>query len=41
MLKGKYRAFEIQDDKVKETLVEGNLPAMQTVSGDVKKTALS
>ena len=28
MLKGKYRAFEIQDDKVKETLVEGNLPAI-------------
>ena len=28
MLKVKYRAFEIQDDKVKETLVEGNLPAI-------------
>ena len=28
MLKGKYRAFEIQDDKVKETLAEGNLPAI-------------
>ena len=28
MLKGKYRAFEIQDDKVKETLVEVNLPAI-------------
>ena len=28
MLKVKYRAFEIQDDKVKETLVEGNLTAI-------------
>lgn len=28
IVKGKYRAFEIQDDKVKETLVEGNLPAI-------------
>ena len=28
MLKSKYRAFEIQDDKVSETLVDGNLIAL-------------
>ena len=28
MLKSKYRAFEIQDDKVSETVVEGNLIAI-------------
>lgn len=28
MLKSKYKAFEIQDDKVSETLVDGNLTAM-------------
>lgn len=28
MLKSKYRAFEIQDDKVSETLVDGNLIAI-------------
>ena len=28
MLKSKYKAFEIQDDKVSETVVEGNLIAI-------------
>lgn len=28
MLKSKYKAFEIRDDDVNQTLVEGNLPAM-------------
>ena len=28
MLKSKYRTFEIQDDKVSETVVEGNLIAI-------------
>jgi len=28
LLKSKYRAFEIQDDKVSETLVDGNLIAL-------------
>ncbi|MCI6812714.1 MAG: hypothetical protein SOX11_12050 [Lachnospiraceae bacterium] len=28
MLKSKYKAFEIQDDKVSETVVDGNLVAI-------------
>ena len=28
MLKSKYKAFEIQDDRVSETLVDGNLIAI-------------
>lgn len=28
MLKSKYKAFEIQDDKVRETVVDGNLTAI-------------
>ena len=28
MLKSKYKAFEIQDDKASETVVEGNLTAL-------------
>ena len=28
MLNNKYKAFEIRDDDVSQTLVEGNLPAI-------------
>lgn len=41
MLKSKYKAFEIQDDKVSETLVDGNLIAIADFIKTVRKGALS
>lgn len=41
MLKSKYKAFEIQDDKVSETVVEGNLIAIADFIKNCKGGALS
>ena len=40
MLKSKYKAFEIQDDKVSETVVEGNLIAIADVIKNCKEGSI-
>lgn len=41
MLKSKYKAFEIQDDKVSETVMDGNLIAIADLSKTAMKGVLS
>lgn len=41
MLKSKYKAFEIQDDKVSETVMDGNLIAIADFIKTARKGVLS
>ena len=41
MLRNKYRAFEIRDDQVSQTLVDGNLCSIAELSGIAMREASS